>query len=124
MINDSSFLKDKYSKPIYGTNQIPSRNFKNHSWLNNNELDPYKSLPPVFWNINDDYIGSVNGQNLSFNTISDGGAAMTAYSYLQFSDLDYTVRDNIKKSLLKYCELDTMAMVMIFEHFLEKINNG
>ena len=25
-----------------------------------------------------------------------------------------------KKSLLKYCELDTMAMVMIFEHFLEK----
>ena len=105
-------------------NQIPSRNFKNHSWLKNNELDPYKSLPPVFSNINDDYIGSVNGQNLSFNTISDGGAAMTAYSYLQFSDLDNTVRDNIKKALLKYCELDTMAMVMIFEHFLEKINNG
>jgi hypothetical protein len=49
---------------------------------------------------------------------------MTAYSYLQFSDLDNTVRDNIKKALLKYCELDTMAMVMIFEHFLEKINNG
>ena len=124
VINDSSFLKEKYSKPIYGTNQIPSRNFKNHSWLKNNELDPYKSLPPVFSNINDDYIGSVNGQNLSFNTISDGGAAMTAYSYLQFSDLDNTVRDNIKKALLKYCELDTMAMVMIFEHFLEKINNG
>ena len=124
VINDSSFLKDKYSKPIYGTNQIPSRNFNNHSWLKNNELDPYKSLPPVFSDINDDYIGSVNGQNLSFNTISDGGAAMTAYSYLQFSDLDYTVKNNIKKSLLKYCELDTMAMVMIFEHFLEKINNG
>ena len=92
--------------------------------MKNNELDPYKSLPPVFSDVNDDYIGSINGQNLSFNTISDGGAAMTAYSYLQFSDLDYTVKNNIKKSLLKYCELDTMAMVMIFEHFLEKINNG
>lgn len=88
--------------------------------MNDKELDPYKSLPPVFSNINDDYVGFVNGQNLSFNTINDGGAAMTAYSYLQFGDLDQNLRKSIRKSLLKYCELDTMAMVMIFEHFLEK----
>ena len=120
VINNSSFLKSKYSKPIYGTDQIPSKNFINHSWLNEKELDPYKSLPPVFSNINDDYVGFVNGQNLSFNTINDGGAAMTAYAYLQFGDLESNLRESIKKSLLKYCELDTMAMVMIFEHFLEK----
>lgn len=120
VINDSSFLKSKYSKPIYGTNQIPSKNFINHSWLNEKELDPYKSLPPVFSNINDDYVGFVNGQNLSFNTVNDGGAAMTAYAYLQYGDLESNLRESIKKSLLKYCELDTMAMVMIFEHFLEK----
>ena len=120
VINDSSFLKSKYSKPIYGTDQIPSKNFVNHSWLNEKELDPYKSLPPVFSNINDDYVGFVNGQNLSFNTINDGGAAMTAYAYLQFGNLELNLRESIKKSLLKYCELDTMAMVMIFEHFLEK----
>ena len=120
VINDSSFLKSKYSKPIYGTNQIPSKNFINHSWLNEKELDPYKSLPPVFSNINDNYIGFVNGQNLSFNTLNDGGAAMTAYAYLQFGDIDSNLRERIRKSLLKYCELDTMAMVMIFEHFLEK----
>ena len=120
VINDSSFLKSKYSKPIYGTDNIPSKNFINHSWLNEKELDPYKSLPPVFSNINDDYVGFVNGQNLSFNTINDGGAAMTAYAYLQFGDLESNLRESIKKSLLKYCELDTMAMVMIFEHFLEK----
>ena len=120
VINDSSFLKSKYSKPIYGTDQIPSKNFINHSWLNEKELDPYKSLPPVFSNINDDYIGFVNGQNLSFNTLNDGGAAMTAYAYLQFGDLDSNLRESIRKSLLKYCELDTMAMVMMFEHFLEK----
>ena len=120
VINDSSFLKSKYSKPIYGTDQIPSKNFSNHSWLNEKELDPYKSLPQVFSNINDDYVGFVNGQNLSFNTINDGGAAMTAYAYLQFGNLELNIRESIKKSLLKYCELDTMAMVMIFEHFLEK----
>jgi hypothetical protein len=120
VINDSSFLKSKYSKPIYGTDTIPSKNFVTHSWLNDKELDPYKSLPPVFSNINDDYVGFVNGQNLSFNTINDGGAAMTAYAYLQFGDLDQNLKENIRKSLLKYCESDTMAMVMIFEHFLEK----
>lgn len=120
VINDSSLLKSKYMNPIYGTEQIPSKNFANHSWLNKNDLDPYKSLPPIFSNINDDYIGLVNGQNLSFNTINDGGAAMTAYAYLQFGDLDSYLKESIEKALLKYCELDTMAMVMIFEHFLEK----
>ena len=45
---------------------------------------------------------------------------MTAYAYLQFGDIDSNLRESIRKSLLKYCELDTMAMVMIFEHFLEK----
>ena len=97
-----------------------SKNFSNHSWLNMKDLDPYKSLPPVFSNINDDYVGYVNGENLSFSTINDGGAAMTAYAYLQFGDLDQNLKESIRKSLLKYCELDTMAMVMIFEHFLEK----
>ena len=120
VIKDSSFLKSKYLKPIYGTDIIPSKNFVNHSWLNENELDPYNSLPTVFSNINDDYVGYVNGENLSFNTINDGGAAMTAYAYLQFSDIEANLRDSIKDSLLKYCELDTMAMVMIFEHFIEK----
>ena len=40
-----------------------------NSWLNENELDPYNSLPPVFSNINDDYVGYVNGENLSFNLL-------------------------------------------------------
>jgi hypothetical protein len=124
VINDSFILKEKYSKPIYGTNEIPSKNFTNHVWIKNGEIDPYKSLPPVFLDVNDDYVGMIIGQNLTFNTISDGGAAMTAYSYLQFGDIDDFVRESIKNSLLKYCELDTMAMVMIFEHFLERIKNG
>jgi len=30
-------------------------------------------------------------------------------------------RKEIKESLLKYCELDTLAMVMIYEHFKEEL---
>ena len=45
---------------------------------------------------------------------------MTAYANLQFGYLESNLMESIKKSLLKYCELDTIAMVMIFEHFLEK----
>ena len=44
-------------------------------------------------------------------------AAMKAYVYIQFGYLESNLMESIKKSLLKYCELDTTAMVMIFEHF-------
>jgi hypothetical protein len=32
-------------------------------------------------------------------------------------------RVELSKALLKYCELDTLAMVMIFEHFKEDLIN-
>ena len=48
---------------------------------------------------------------------------MTAYAYLQFSKTKTDLRKKIEKAMLRYCELDTMAMVIIFEHFLEKIND-
>ena len=47
---------------------------------------------------------------------------MTAYGFLQFSNTNNDLRKKIEDALLRYCELDTMAMVIIFEHFLEKID--
>jgi len=47
--------------------------------------------------------------------IKDGGAAMTAYAKMQFEEMSDYERDELIKSLLQYCELDTMAMVMIYE---------
>jgi hypothetical protein len=44
--------------------------------------------------------------------LQQGGAAMAAYSRLQASDLDEAVRRRIEAALLRYCELDTLAMVM------------
>ena len=118
VINDSQYLKDKYKEKIYGTDLIPSKNFKNHSWLNNNSNDPYQSLPPIFQNIKKNSPSEIS----TFNNLDDGGAAMTAYGFLQFSNTNDDLRKKIEDALLRYCELDTMAMVIIFEHFLEKID--
>jgi uncharacterized protein YprB with RNaseH-like and TPR domain len=49
------------------------------------------------------------------------GAALTAYAKLQYQDMTENERKEITKGLLKYCELDTLAMVMIYEHFKEDI---
>ena len=40
-------------------------------------------------------------------------------AFLQFSDIGLQEKQSIKKALLKYCELDTMAMVMIMEAFMD-----
>ena len=54
---------------------------------------------------------------MSDPTINNGGAAMVAYAVLQFSEIPEEVRESIKSSLLRYCELDTLAMVFIWEHW-------
>ena len=52
IMNDSEFIKDKYSKAIYGiNNQIKSLNFSNHKWVEFEKegavMDPYKNLPDL-----------------------------------------------------------------------------
>ena len=51
--------------------------------------------------------------------IAEGGAAAMAYARLQFEDLNTKERSNIKGALLRYCELDTLAMVMILRAWME-----
>ena len=42
-----------------------------------------------------------------------------AYQRLQFEDLSPEARQGIERALLRYCELDTFAMVMIVEAWRE-----
>ena len=42
-----------------------------------------------------------------------------AFARLQFEDLSAETREAIKAALLRYCELDTLAMVMIVEAWRE-----
>lgn len=53
--------------------------------------------------------------------IREGGAAMTAYARLQFEEMSDYEREAIRAALLKYCELDTLAMVMIYEGWRELV---
>ena len=49
--------------------------------------------------------------------LNNGGAAMLAYAHLQFTNLQDEQREKYRDGLLRYCELDTMAMVMIWEYW-------
>ncbi|EQC45203.1 PF11074 domain protein [Bacteriovorax sp. BSW11_IV] len=119
ILNSSDFLKEKYGKPIYGTSSgIKSLNFKNWQWLEIKDgkvVDPYKRLPKMFTDVSD--------KNLDLLTkddeLANGGAALTAYGRMQFSEMSECERKELSSALLRYCELDTMAMVMIFEAWRE-----
>jgi hypothetical protein len=64
-------------------------------------------------------------ENISeLEEIKDGGAAMTAYAKLQYTDMSKMEREEIRKRLLQYCELDTLSMVMLLEHFKEIIDGA
>lgn len=116
ILNSCEFLKNKYSNPISKIN-LTSLNFdSNFRWFKTSDhqvVNPYKLLPPIFDGLDPsktvDFISGLK-------SISDGGAALTAYSKLQFVDMLTDERETIKRSLLKYCELDTLAMVMLYEH--------
>jgi hypothetical protein len=74
-------------------------------------IDPYRLLQKLFSDEFDRDYEIVFEQD----RISDGGAAMTAYGKLQFQEMSPQERMSIESALLKYCELDTLAMVMIYE---------
>jgi hypothetical protein len=121
-LSSSKYLQEKYSKPINQIN-LTSKNFSNeHIWLEIEKgivKSPYKMLPPVFQDWNEDQIENTLSE---IKDIANGGAALTAYGKLQYTDMEQAEIDELTLALLKYCELDTLAMVMIYEHFKELID--
>ena len=113
----SEFLKEHYSKPIYGSAKgIRSLNFEDWTWW---KLDgqlpasPYKLLPPIFIDFPTAVLHKLEADGEE--GISEGGAATTAFARLQFDTLIPEERKAIADALLRYCELDTLAMVMIYQ---------
>lgn len=123
ILNDSEYLKQKYSQPIYGSNDhgIPSLNFQDQIWVKYDRekvIDPYSLLPDIFHEIsNEEWLYLEESK-----AIREGGAAMTAYLRLQYEDLPDDYREQMQAGLLKYCELDTLAMVMIYEGWREMLS--
>ncbi len=118
VLKDSAWLRDRYSKPIYGSlDGIYSKNFKDKTWwqvdLFGKIISPYELLDPLF----DDVVVTSKSSDLIVDDldVKEGGAASTAFARLQFENINNVARSKIKQSLLRYCELDTLAMLMVYE---------
>ncbi len=123
VLNRSKYLKNKYSKSIKEIS-LSSLNFDEYKVFiefdeNDKIISPYKSLPQLFDDWSEDELDSLMSD---LEGIDNGGAALIAYSKLQFQEMNDAERLEIRKALLMYCELDTLAMVMIYEFFRESIN--
>jgi len=118
VMKTSSFLRDRYSKPIYGAEAgIPSMNYRDFTWwqpdVEGSPQDPYSLLTKYA----EDLLGEtvLSNEDPDDLVIAEGGAATTAYARLQFESLNPATRIKINEALLRYCELDTLAMVMIVQ---------
>lgn len=130
VLNSSDYLKQKYSQPIYGA-EIKSQNIsadKPLAWIqidaNGHVESPYHQLPSV-----GDLIGMSEGDMAQMEVLStdekdfevaNGGAALTAYSKLMFTN-GLCMTKALREALLRYCELDTMSMVFIWEYFHQSL---
>lgn len=123
ILADSDFLQERYGRPIYGSaSGIPSHNFRDWTWIRKGAdgrvVDPYKLLPKVFADLEPEAMERL----LSEGSLADGGAAMTAYARMQFSQMSAAETERVRAALLKYCELDTFAMVLLVEHWMHEID--
>ena len=124
ILNSSDLIKSKYSMPVYGTPEMPSLNLENKVWIEYEEdgktvKNPYKLLPSVSTYL-DIPQEELDKMEMDEETVANGGAALAAYGKLQFSDTQMSKA--LEKALLCYCELDTLAMVFIWEYFYDMCN--
>ena len=121
ILNTCEYLQNKYSRPLKEIG-LTSQNLPHtHIWLTNDGTvfeNPYKKLPKLFeeWSV-DELDELVSGME----ELADGGAALTAYGKMQYTDIKEKELNELSSALLKYCELDTLAMVMLFEHLKQQI---
>jgi hypothetical protein len=124
VMKTSSYLSMKYGQPTYGAaHGIRSLNYKDRVWwvqdANGKVIDPYDSLTASAQDLlGNDARDAITSDEFG---IAEGGAAASAYARLQFETLDDNSRQRIEKALLRYCELDSLAMVMIVEAWKDVI---
>ncbi len=119
ILNTCEYLQGKYTKPLKEIGISSLNLMDTHVWLSNDGVvfeNPYKKLPKLFEEWTAEQLDElVSGME----ELADGGAALTAYGKMQYTDISDAEIKELSTALLKYCELDTLAMVMLFEHFRE-----
>ncbi len=121
----SPHIRDLYGSPTYN-----SRNFSNFQWhqlddCGRRSKDPYDILSTVNLNNDNSIHQSPKQHQHDKALITKGGAAAAAFQELRKNkSLDVKDRSDIEKSLLRYCELDTLAMVMIVQAWQNLIEDS
>ena len=104
VLNVSPVLKSIYEKPYHGSNYADKtwwqREGKSSS---NNARNPY---------------------DLIQNGLNDGSEAFAVYGLLQESHTTPQKREQLQTLLKKYCELDTLGLVMIYQHLKHKMETA
>ena len=111
-------LQQMYEKPY--REYVDSPNFADFDFSLINYTDkakgevgnPYKFLPTIGAEL-----FTESGAPDSEERINNGGLANANYAKLQYDGLSNEEKLKLKNALLRYCELDTMAMVLIYEYF-------
>lgn len=88
--------------------------FSNYKPLYGESLNPYDRLAGLAYDLESDEV------------VTDGTGAMMAYHDMIYgpSSADPEKRSRIRQSLLNYCRLDTMAMVMIWKYWMGNSGRG
>jgi hypothetical protein len=120
-LRHSKALQARYGAEVYGTAVMPSLNFKDWQWVVSAQgkiRDPYELLDPV---LSDPELaravaaGEAGDDGDAGDFIANGGGALIAYDQLQQTGLAAVERARLTTQLLRYCELDTLAMVMVYQ---------
>jgi hypothetical protein len=113
----SHYLRERYGSPVYGAvGGIESKNFRDWQWWQSVKgvpANPYALLPPAFDDLPRDVLDGLDADEDM--QLAEGGAATTAWARIQFEETDGLEVDRVAAALLRYCELDTLAMVMVYE---------
>ena len=114
VLNESDVLKQIYTKPYSGLSMKNKVLYQIEE--DGKATNPYKLLDPVGYGIPDEE--EIENLELDLDErISEGGTAMMAWARMQFEDVPEAERERVFEALLRYCELDTLAMVMIHQHW-------
>ena len=116
LLSAGKFIKNKYSEPLQFGTHLKNKVLYQYKNGEKEPANPYDLLEPIHSD------ADINEENIELlfdgEGIKEGGVAATAYARMQFSEMSDIERKRVRKSLLQYCELDTLAMLMIYEHWI------
>lgn len=134
VMSESPYLKQRYSRADYGGDgDISSLNHLNQAvtwWQEDRDkpgsvLNPYDLLAGLIntsMSSADDDLMSLGDldrkENAELSGINNGGAALMIYLMIQSKSIPKTQLELYKTSMKYYCELDTLAMAMIMESWI------